>query len=74
MIELAPPAVRTELTPGQESREGYQPLDAFADEVISLFAKELTLPEILVERVGFLRSAEAEGRFEQTLSQLNTPR
>lgn len=73
VIELAPPAVQTGLTPGQETRAGYQPLDEFADEVMSLFEQEPTPEEILVERVGFLRRAEAEGRFAQTLAQLNTP-
>lgn len=71
VIELAPPAVQTGLTPGQESRPGYQPLDEFADEVIALFSQTPTPPEILVERVGFLRRAEAEGRFDETLQQLN---
>jgi uncharacterized oxidoreductase len=71
VIELAPPAVQTGLTPGQESRPGYQPLDEFADEVIALFRQQPTPPEILVERVGFLRRAEAEGRFDETLVQLN---
>jgi uncharacterized oxidoreductase len=71
VIELAPPAVQTGLTPGQESRPGYQPLDEFADEVIALFQQQPTPPEILVERVGFLRRAEAEGRFDETLVQLN---
>lgn len=71
VIELAPPAVQTGLTPGQESRPGYQPLDAFADEVMALFAQQPTPPEILVERVGFLRQAEAQGRFGETLVQLN---
>ncbi len=71
VIELAPPAVQTGLTPGQESRPGYQPLDEFADEVITLFRQQPTPPEILVERVGFLRRAEAEGRFDETLVQLN---
>ncbi|KQR84167.1 SDR family oxidoreductase [Sphingomonas sp. Leaf343] len=71
VIELAPPAVQTGLTPGQESRPGYQPLDDFADEVMALFAQQPTSPEILVERVGFLRRAEAEGRFDETLVQLN---
>src|SRR3546814_600013 len=33
VIELAPPAVQTGLTPGQATRPGYQPLDAFADEI-----------------------------------------
>jgi uncharacterized oxidoreductase len=71
VIELAPPAVQTGLTPGQESRPGYQPLDAFADEVMTLLGQQPTPPEILVERVGFLRRAEAEGRFDATLAQLN---
>ncbi len=71
VIELAPPAVQTGLTPGQESRPGYQPLGEFADEVMTLLSQAPTPPEILVERVGFLRRAEAEGRFDQTLVQLN---
>ncbi|MEO8373841.1 MAG: SDR family oxidoreductase [Sphingomonas bacterium] len=71
VIELAPPAVQTGLTPGQESRPGYQPLDEFADEVIELFSQVPTPAEVLVERVGFLRRAEAEGRFDETLVQLN---
>jgi uncharacterized oxidoreductase len=71
VIELAPPAVQTGLTPGQESRSGYQPLDEFADEVTALFGQQPTPAEILVERVKFLRNAEAEGRFDATLAQLN---
>ncbi len=71
VIELAPPAVQTGLTPGQETREGYLPLDAFADEVIALFHQESTPKEILVEQVGFLRFAEAEGRFDETVTRLN---
>lgn len=71
VIELAPPAVQTGLTPGQEKRPGYQPLDEFADEVMALFAQQPTPSEILVERVGFLRNAEREGRFDQTVTQLN---
>jgi uncharacterized oxidoreductase len=73
VIELVPPAVQTGLTPGQETREGYLPLTDFIDEVMTLFAKAPTPPEILVERVGFLRNAEAEGRFQQTLDTLNAP-
>ena len=71
VVELAPPAVQTGLTPGQESRPGYQPLDAFADEVMALFARQPTPAEILVERVRGLRFAEAEGRFDATMAQLN---
>ncbi|MCI0752165.1 SDR family oxidoreductase [Teichococcus vastitatis] len=71
VIELAPPAVQTGLTPGQESRPGYLPLDAFADEVMSLFAQQPTPREILVERVRSMRFAEAEGHFDAMMAQLN---
>jgi uncharacterized oxidoreductase len=72
VIELVPPAVQTGLTPGQETREGYLPLGAFIDEVMTLFAQDPTPPEILVERVGFLRDAEREGRFDEALATLNS--
>lgn len=68
VIELAPPAVQTDLTPGQRDRAGYQPLDEFADEVMSLFGQTPTPREVLVERVKFLRNAEAEGRFDAALA------
>jgi uncharacterized oxidoreductase len=71
VIELAPPAVQTELTPGQSTRPGYQPLDDFADEAMRLLGATPTPPEILVERVRFLRFAEAEHRFDETVTQLN---
>lgn len=71
VIELAPPAVQTGLTPGQENRPGYQPLTEFADEVMALLTAQPTPPEVLVERVKFLRNAEAEHRFDETVVQLN---
>ncbi len=70
VIELAPPAVQTDLTPGQRERAAYQPLDDFADEVMALFGQSPTPKEVLVERVRPLRNAEAEGRFDATLEQL----
>lgn len=71
VIELAPPAVQTALTPGQENNAMFQPLAEFADEVMALFAQEPTPAEILVQRVGFQRFAETEGRFDDTLAKLN---
>jgi len=71
VIELIPPGVQTELTPGQATREGYMPLEDYIDEVMELFTKEPTPAEISVERVKFLRNAEAEGRFGQTFAALN---
>ena len=70
LIELAPPAVRTDLTPGQSTREGYMPLDEFADEVMALFAQQPTPPEILVQNVLPLRHAEANGTVPQVLGML----
>ncbi len=71
VIELAPPGVQTDLTPGQATRSGYMPLQAFIDEVMALFERQPTPAEILVEQVRFLRDAEAEHRFDATLVQLN---
>ncbi|SEN08792.1 uncharacterized oxidoreductase [Sphingomonas gellani] len=71
VIELAPPGVQTELTPGQEDRPGYQPLAEFVDEVMALFAEQPTPEEILVQRVRPLRFAEASGDYQHTLEQLN---
>ena len=67
VIELVPPAVQTDLTPGQATRAGYQPLDEFADEVMALLRAEPAGPEILVERVKELRFAERDGRVEEIL-------
>lgn len=71
VIELAPPAVQTDLTPGQSTREGYMPLQDFIDEVMAQFAVQPTPHEIMVQRVLFLRNAEKEGRFDATFETLN---
>lgn len=71
VIELAPPGVQTDLTPGQSSRDGYLPLDDFIEEVMSLFARVPTPPVIAVERVGVLRDARAEGRYDEVFATLN---
>jgi len=71
VIELAPPGVQTELTPGQENRPGYLPLKDFTDEIMALLQTQPTPAEILVEGVKFLRNAEAEHRFDATVTQLN---
>lgn len=70
VIELAPPGVQTDLTPGQANRPGYMPLEAFADAVAAQFAQQPTPREILVDEVQFLRQAEREGRFDETLKTL----
>ena len=67
VIERAPPAVQTELTPGQSTREGYMPLDEFIEETMLGFTGEETPQELLTQNVLFLRNAEAEGRFDKAL-------
>lgn len=71
VIELAPPGVQTELTPGQSTRKGYMPLDEFVDQAMALLQQQPTPREILVERVKFLRWAERDGRFDQALEMLS---
>ncbi|NZA25462.1 SDR family oxidoreductase [Luteimonas sp. SJ-92] len=71
VIELVPPAVQTDLTPGQKTNERFMPLETFADQVIARFQQTPTPREILVEGVDFMRNAEAEGRFDETLAALN---
>lgn len=71
VIEIVPPGVQTDLTPGQKTRPGYMPLTEFIDEVMTLFAQTPTPQEILVERVRPLRQAEASGNFSTILKKLN---
>jgi len=71
VIELAPPAVQTDLTPGQSTRANYLPLETFIDQTMALFEQQPTPPEILVPNVLFLRNAEAEGRYEAAFAILN---
>jgi uncharacterized oxidoreductase len=69
--ELEPPAVRTDLLPGQQESEFAIPLDEFADQVIHLLETEPDAKEIQVERVKFLRYAEARGDYDQVVATLN---
>lgn len=68
VIEIAPPAVQTELTPGQSTREGYMPLEDFIAETMAQFESAETPAEVLTKNVMFLRNAEAEGRFDEALA------
>lgn len=68
VIEIIPPAVQTELTPGQSSREGYLPLDTFVDQVMAHFESGNPPEEVCVPNALFLRNAEIEGRFLDALA------
>jgi uncharacterized oxidoreductase len=71
VIELAPPGVRTNLTPGQINRQEFMPLPDFIAEVMSIFRRQPVPDEILVQRVLFQRRAEAEDRFAATFDKQN---
>lgn len=66
VLELVPPAVRTDLM-GQRDSEHAMPLEAFLDEVMDLLRSHPDAVEVCVEGVYFLRNAEAEGRHADVL-------
>lgn len=70
VIEIVPPQVQTELTPGQSQDANSMPLNAFADEVIALLHATPTPAEVCVERVRYFREAEAKGQFDEALQML----
>jgi uncharacterized oxidoreductase len=69
--ELVPPAVRTELLPGQEDSDVAMPLDGYVTEVVALLENQPGANEIQVERVKFLRYGEARGDYDQVVAALN---
>ncbi|MEU1053298.1 SDR family NAD(P)-dependent oxidoreductase [Streptomyces sp. NPDC005876] len=71
VVELVPPSVRTALLPGQEDNELAMPLDEFVAEVMDLLRDRPDAGEILVERVKFLRHAEARGDYDEVVKTLN---
>lgn len=70
VIEIVPPQVQTELSPGQSNDPHSMPLDAFADEVMALLHAAQTPPEVCVEGVRYFREAEAKGQFDAALQML----
>jgi uncharacterized oxidoreductase len=71
VLELAPPMVQTDLMPGQANNPNGMPLADFISEVMGLLGQTPTPDEICVERVQFLRRAEAEGRMATVFGMLN---
>lgn len=70
VLEIVPPGVRTDLTPGQTEFEHFLPLDAFVDEVVTLL-KAPDGSEILVEAVKPMRFAEVNGAYDQMVAAIN---
>ncbi|QMU19851.1 SDR family oxidoreductase [Gordonia rubripertincta] len=71
VVELVPPAVRTDLMPGQRDSEFAMPLDDFVTEVIELIDTQPDATEIRVGRVEFLRHAESRGDYADVVATLN---
>jgi len=71
VVELEPPAVRTDLLPGQRDSAVAVPLADFVSEVMTLLETQPEAREIQVERVKFLRYGEARGDYDQVVAALN---
>jgi uncharacterized oxidoreductase len=69
VLELAPPAVATDLMPESRANPNAMPLGDYISESMALLksAKD----EILVERVKFLRNAESGGGYTNVFGMLN---
>jgi uncharacterized oxidoreductase len=70
VIEVIPPAVQTTLL-GQQDDENAMPLEDYLSETMALLNGQPAAKEIVVERVKFLRHAEAEGRYEHAAAILS---
>ncbi len=71
VVELAPPAVATDLMPGHAADPRSMPLDEYIDEVMRLWEAAPDAPEILVDRVKPLRFAERDGKHDAVFAMLN---
>ncbi|MET8763778.1 SDR family NAD(P)-dependent oxidoreductase [Lentzea sp. NPDC004782] len=71
VVELEPPSVRTDLLPGQADNDHAMPLDEYVAEVVEIIETQPDVREIQVERVKFLRHAEARGDYDQVVAVLN---
>ena len=71
VIELAPPLVATDLTPGQRDNLRAMPLDEYIRESMALFAADGSADEILVDRVKLQRNAEARGDHAKVFARIN---
>jgi uncharacterized oxidoreductase len=71
VLELVPPAVATTLMGQDQDDTGRaMPVDEYLDEVVAILRDQPDAREVLVERVKFLRNAQAEGRYDDVLRML----
>jgi uncharacterized oxidoreductase len=71
VVELAPPLVATDLTPGQAANPRAMPLDEFVAEAVELLCAPETPREVLVQRVMPQRTAEQTGSFDKVFGLIN---
>jgi uncharacterized oxidoreductase len=72
VIEIIPPAVATDLTPGRSATDPrMMSLPDFIDQTMQILQTQPTPSEICVENVKFLRFAESKGNFDKALQQLS---
>lgn len=71
VIELAPPAVATNLMPMDENGPPTMPLQDYIDAVMTILREQPEVQEILVDAVRPLREAEANGQFDQLYELIN---
>ena len=75
MFCSVPPAVATDLTPGRWADDPrMMSLPDYINETMQIIQQKPTPSQVCVEKVKFLRFAEATGNFEKALQQLNTVR
>jgi len=74
VIEIAPPAVATDLMPGHAENPNSMPLGAYIAETIAHLKAHPQGPENLVDRVLWLRNAERDGTYDTVFAALNGPR
>jgi uncharacterized oxidoreductase len=71
VVEIAPPLVATELTPGQSKLPHAMPLADFVAEATELLCATPTPDEVLVQRVMPQRTAEQTGNFKRVFDLIN---
>jgi uncharacterized oxidoreductase len=72
VIEIIPPAVATDLTPGRTANDPrMMSVESFIAETMQILKTQPTPAEINVERVKFLRFAEATGNYGKALEMLS---
>ena len=72
VIEIIPPAVATDLTPGRTPNERMMSLPDYIEQTMQILKTQPTPSEICVEHVKFLRFAEANGNFQKALGMLSS--